>query len=137
MGTDCWVQSYFDLDPGARDIDYTCGSATYGAHLGTDFRIKEGRHQLLEQTYAGDVIGIKDQGDFPAVHRHRLCQRRRLSGRSVIAQKRLHPPGKVCFVLTQNRPGVVLRAIVDWHNRQTIFGIVTGEQGIKRIAHHA
>lgn len=64
MGTDCWVQSYFDHDPGARDIDYTCGSATYGAHLGTDFRVADlaamARGVPVVASAAGVVGGARD-----------------------------------------------------------------------------
>lgn len=64
MGTDCWVQSYFDHDPGARDIDYTCGSATYGAHLGTDFRVADlaamARGVPVVAAAAGVVAGVRD-----------------------------------------------------------------------------
>lgn len=67
MGTDCWVQSYFDHDPGTRDIDYTCGSETYGAHLGTDFRIADlaamARGVPVLASAAGVVAGARDGMD--------------------------------------------------------------------------
>lgn len=67
MGTDCWVQSYFDHDPGTRDIDFTCGSATYGAHLGTDFRIADlaamARGVPVLASAAGVVAGARDGMD--------------------------------------------------------------------------
>ena len=35
----CFIQNYFDRDPGPGARDYTCGSLTYNGHEGTDFRI--------------------------------------------------------------------------------------------------
>ncbi len=35
----CFIQNYFDRDPGPAACDYTCGSLTYPGHEGTDFRI--------------------------------------------------------------------------------------------------
>lgn len=38
-GKTCFIQSYVDHDPGEGVADFACGSATYNAHKGTDFRI--------------------------------------------------------------------------------------------------
>lgn len=40
LGANCFVQQYVDLAPGPAAGDYSCGSATYDGHKGTDFRIK-------------------------------------------------------------------------------------------------
>jgi hypothetical protein len=39
VGTGCHVQQYVDHDPSAAARDFTCGSMTYDAHNGTDFRL--------------------------------------------------------------------------------------------------
>ncbi len=39
LGHDCFVQNYVDVDPGAGFADFTCGSASYNGHKGTDFRV--------------------------------------------------------------------------------------------------
>ncbi len=38
-GKTCFVQNYVDVDAGPGAQDYTCGSATYDGHKGTDFRV--------------------------------------------------------------------------------------------------
>ncbi len=40
LGETCFIQNYVDVDPGPGVRDYKCGSATYQAHKGTDFRLK-------------------------------------------------------------------------------------------------
>lgn len=35
----CFIQTYFDVDPGKGAKDYTCGTATYDQHSGVDFRL--------------------------------------------------------------------------------------------------
>jgi murein DD-endopeptidase MepM/ murein hydrolase activator NlpD len=41
LGTDCWVQQYPDHDKGPGAADFTCGTATYDGHDGTDFRVRD------------------------------------------------------------------------------------------------
>jgi hypothetical protein len=41
LGTDCWVQQYPDHDKGPGAADFTCGTATYDGHTGTDFRVRD------------------------------------------------------------------------------------------------
>ena len=45
IGETCFVQNYVDVDPGPGVRDYMCGSATYQAHAGTDFRLTRRRSQ--------------------------------------------------------------------------------------------
>lgn len=40
LGQDCFVQNYVDRDPSPNSRDFKCGSRTYNAHNGTDFRIQ-------------------------------------------------------------------------------------------------
>lgn len=39
LGVTCFVQNYFDHDPGPATADFTCGSLTYDGHDGTDIRL--------------------------------------------------------------------------------------------------
>ena len=40
VGSDCFVQNYFDHDPGPDVADFTCGTLTYDGHDGTDIRAR-------------------------------------------------------------------------------------------------
>jgi hypothetical protein len=40
LGETCFVQNYVDRDASAEVTDYTCGSASYNGHTGTDFRTR-------------------------------------------------------------------------------------------------
>ncbi|WP_419902395.1 M23 family metallopeptidase [Kiloniella sp.] len=37
--TDCFIQHYFDYDPGPGALDHTCGILTYNGHKGIDIRV--------------------------------------------------------------------------------------------------
>jgi murein DD-endopeptidase MepM/ murein hydrolase activator NlpD len=39
LGRDCYIQKYFDHDPGPGVQDYTCGPLANDAHTGTDFAL--------------------------------------------------------------------------------------------------
>ncbi|MEM6615681.1 MAG: M23 family metallopeptidase [Pseudomonadota bacterium] len=39
LGVDCFIQNYFDGDPGPGIGDYACTAASYDGHTGTDFRV--------------------------------------------------------------------------------------------------
>ncbi len=39
LGSNCFVQSYVDIDDGPGVRDFACGDATYDQHTGTDFRL--------------------------------------------------------------------------------------------------
>ncbi len=40
VGSDCFVQNYFDHDPGPGVADFTCAGRTYDGHDGTDIRAR-------------------------------------------------------------------------------------------------
>ncbi len=40
VGRDCFVQQYFDHDPGPQAQDFTCGPLSYDGHDGTDIRAR-------------------------------------------------------------------------------------------------
>lgn len=37
--SDCFIQHYFDYDPGPEALDHTCGILTYNGHQGIDIRV--------------------------------------------------------------------------------------------------
>lgn len=43
VGQGCFIQQYVDHDPSGEARDYTCGTATYDDHDGTDFRLRTTR----------------------------------------------------------------------------------------------
>lgn len=43
-GEDCFVQNYFDRDPGSGRRDFACGHLSYDTHKGTDFRVRSLAH---------------------------------------------------------------------------------------------
>lgn len=64
IGTDCFVQNYFDHDPTAGRVDYNCGRLSYDGHDGTDFRaatmsVMERGVPILAAA-PGVVIGVRD-----------------------------------------------------------------------------
>lgn len=52
IGQTCYIQNYVDDDPSQSSRDYKCGSLTYDAHNGTDFRIPS----LAAQKSGVDVL---------------------------------------------------------------------------------
>lgn len=65
IGTDCFIQQYMDVDPGAEAKDYKCGGASYNKHSGTDFRVRSVRdvRQGVKVLAAapGTVLRLRDQ----------------------------------------------------------------------------
>jgi hypothetical protein len=43
VGQSCFIQQSMDHDPSREVRDYTCGTATYDGHAGTDFRLRTTR----------------------------------------------------------------------------------------------
>ena len=39
VGETCFIQQYFDHDPGPGASDYTCGTMSYDGHDGVDIRL--------------------------------------------------------------------------------------------------
>lgn len=62
IGTDCFVQSWFDTDPSEAAADFTCGNATYDGHKGTDFRVP-----TLAEMAAGVAVVAGAPGRVKAV----------------------------------------------------------------------
>lgn len=61
VGRTCWVQQYVDHDAGAGIADYSCGSASYDGHDGTDFRVLNTTSEVDVLAAAdGEIIGLRD-----------------------------------------------------------------------------
>jgi hypothetical protein len=62
LGQTCFVQNYFDQDPGPGYKDYRCNAHTYNDHRGTDFRLKD-----LVAMHAGTAVLAAADGTVRAV----------------------------------------------------------------------
>lgn len=63
LGSDCIIQNYVDLAPGAEYSDESCGSLTYDKHKGTDFRISFDQMKAgvaVKAAASGVVRGMRD-----------------------------------------------------------------------------
>lgn len=64
LGRTCEIQNYVDRDPGPGAKDYRCGSRTYQAHTGTDFRILDMKLQkagvAVLAAADGKVLRVRD-----------------------------------------------------------------------------
>ena len=47
IGVTCFLQNYFDADPGSAARDFQCGAATYDTHQGIDFRVPSFAQMIL------------------------------------------------------------------------------------------
>jgi murein DD-endopeptidase MepM/ murein hydrolase activator NlpD len=73
-GQDCFIQNYFDQDPGPGWSDYACGHLSYDGHTGTDFRLTgmAAMRKGVAVIAAADgiVTGIRDgEPDVPVLMR--------------------------------------------------------------------
>jgi hypothetical protein len=63
-GTDCFVQNYFDHDPGPGWRDHACGGLAYDGHEGTDIRLRNLRRMeegvAVLAAAAGRVVAVRD-----------------------------------------------------------------------------
>jgi hypothetical protein len=78
LGEDCYIQQYFDHDPGPGATDFTCGPLSYDGHDGTDFALPT--RAAMEDGVAvlaaapGKVVATRDgEADFTAVIPGREC----------------------------------------------------------------
>lgn len=64
LGHDCFIQNYFDHDPGPSSFDYTCGKLTYDGHHGTDFRLRDlaaiKKEIEVVASASGVVVAVRD-----------------------------------------------------------------------------
>jgi hypothetical protein len=64
LGRTCEIQNYVDRDPGPAAKDFMCGSNSYNAHSGVDFRIPDMAAQRrgvnVVAAAAGRVTGVRD-----------------------------------------------------------------------------
>ncbi len=66
LGKTCWIQQYTDHDSGPGTTDYTCGTATYDGHDGTDIRVRTTKDTALVHAAAPGIVkslrdGVPDQ----------------------------------------------------------------------------
>jgi hypothetical protein len=71
FGETCFIQHYFDHDPGPSAKDYRCGPVTYDAHDGVDLRVASMAVQrqgvAVRAAAAGTVLGTRDGMDDVSV----------------------------------------------------------------------
>lgn len=78
LGEDCYIQQYFDHDPGPGAADFFCGPLSYDGHDGTDFalptlRMMEDGVSVLAAA-PGRVVATRDgEADFAPVIPGREC----------------------------------------------------------------
>ena len=64
LGHDCFIQNYFDVDPGPGASDYSCGPLANDGHNGTDFRVRDltdvARGVPVLAAAAGTVVLARD-----------------------------------------------------------------------------
>lgn len=64
LGQTCFIQNYFDHDPGPAAQDFTCGPLTYDGHDGTDIRLPTLAEMeagvAVHPVAAGRVMGVRD-----------------------------------------------------------------------------
>ncbi|MGQ0671651.1 MAG: M23 family metallopeptidase [Hyphomicrobium sp.] len=76
-GKTCFIQSYVDTDPGPQAVDFTCGSATYEGHKGTDFRVlssaSAAKGVAVVAAAEGTVKGVRDGMDDALIDESRVA----------------------------------------------------------------
>lgn len=64
VGRTCYIQNYVDIDPTPSSKDYQCGTLSYEAHNGTDFRLPSMKVQRagvdVIAAAAGRVVRVRD-----------------------------------------------------------------------------
>jgi murein DD-endopeptidase MepM/ murein hydrolase activator NlpD len=64
LGQDCFVQNYFDVDPGSGASDHACGPLANDGHKGTDFRVRDltdvERGVVVLAAATGRVASLRD-----------------------------------------------------------------------------
>lgn len=70
IGSNCWIQNYFDHQAGPSYQDYACGFLTYDGHKGTDFRVSDEETMRsgvpVVAAASGVVLGVRDgEPDIP------------------------------------------------------------------------
>jgi hypothetical protein len=66
IGRTCFIQNYLDQDPSPEAKDFSCGTLTYDAHNGTDFRVSTFKDQV-DVLAAADGRVLRARGDVPDV----------------------------------------------------------------------
>src|SRR5918998_1454905 len=66
IGRTCFIQNYLDQDPSPEAKDFSCGTLTYDAHNGTDFRVPTLKTQV-DVLAAADGRVLRARYDVPDV----------------------------------------------------------------------
>ena len=66
VGRTCFIQNYLDRDPSPEAKDFSCGTLTYDAHNGTDFRVPTLKTQV-DVLAAADGRVLRARDDVPDV----------------------------------------------------------------------
>jgi murein DD-endopeptidase MepM/ murein hydrolase activator NlpD len=61
LGVDCIIQNYVDRDPSPMSHDFMCGTRTYDAHNGTDFRIPDEGARAKGVSVLAAASGVVDR----------------------------------------------------------------------------
>ena len=105
----------------------------YPAHDATNFGIKEWRHQLLDQSRTGNVVGIEDQDDFGVHQFHGILQRRGFAAFSRGAMERLNAPGEPLYKVVYDLARPVGRTVIHRNHQHSVFGIFDRHQGAENV----
>ena len=89
LGRDCFIQNYFDHDPGRHWRDYACGPLSYDNHHGTDFRLLDLRQMNAGVPVVagadGTVVRTRDgEPDVSVAKRGRAALQGRDAGNGVL-----------------------------------------------------
>ena len=127
VGVDCHIQNYVDHDTGPDWRDYACGTLSYDAHAGTDFRLPDlaamraGVNVLAAA--AGTVAAVRDgEPDININQRGRAALQGRDAGNSV---RIVHDGG------WETQYSHLMRGSVSVQRSQTVeAGTVLGKVGL-------
>jgi murein DD-endopeptidase MepM/ murein hydrolase activator NlpD len=89
IGRDCFIQNYFDHDPGPDRRDYACGELSYDGHSGTDFRVADvpamSRGVTVVAAASGTVKAVRDgMPDVKVDEAGRIAIKGREAGNGVV-----------------------------------------------------
>jgi murein DD-endopeptidase MepM/ murein hydrolase activator NlpD len=91
IGHDCFVQNFFDHDPGPGRRDYACGRLSYDGHSGTDFRVADVPAMVRGVTVVaaapGTVKAVRDgMADISVAETGREVLKGREAGNGVVIE---------------------------------------------------
>jgi Peptidase family M23 len=132
IGKDCWVQQYPDHDAGPGSTDYTCGTATYDKHDGTDIRVRDTESEMQVIASAEGVVkGIRNNMEDQLINATTLGAVKNVEcGNGVVLA---HPGGFETQYCHMRKGSVVVRAGQKVKRGETL-GLV-GYSGAAQFPH--